>query len=417
MIAIKTILEVKDVSFSYNEKEILKDITFDLKEGEMLGVLGPNGAGKTTLLRIISGALHPSKGTVLVDGKELHHIPPKERAKKMAILPQNEPLVDYLTVREMVMLGRIPYFSLLFGPKKKDEEAVDRALEMVGMKGFANRKMGQLSGGERQKVLIARALAQEPSLLMLDEPIVHLDLSHQLEILFLLKELKEKKKLSIVCVLHDVNLASCFSDKLLLLRDGRIQAYGEPQEVITPDNLKKVFNIQAIIRSNPLSARPYISIIHRKESRGPKVHLIAGGGSGREIMERLVSEGYSISLGVVNVGDSDYETAESLEIQCAEEAPFAPISDEAFNRALELLRETNVVIIAPIPFGWGNLRNLELARLAQREGKVVLIAGNDLEERDFTNGKAKKIIEELMQNGARLFHSIDELLKILRELV
>lgn len=417
MIAIKTILEVKDVSFSYNEKEILKDITFDLKEGEMLGVLGPNGAGKTTLLRIISGALRPSKGTVLVEGKELHQIPPKERAKKMAILPQNEPLVEYLTVREMVMLGRIPYFSLLFGPKKKDEEAVDRALEMVGMKGFANRKMGQLSGGERQKVLIARALAQEPSLLMLDEPIVHLDLSHQLEILFLLKELKEKKKLSIVCVLHDVNLASYFSDKLLLLRDGRIQAYGEPQEVITPDNLKKVFNIQAIIRGNPLSARPYISIVHRREARGPKVHLIAGGGSGREIMERLVSEGYSISLGVVNVGDSDYETAESLEIQCAEEAPFAPISDEAFNRALELLREAKVVIIAPIPFGWGNLRNLELAQLAQRKGKVVLIAGNDLEERDFTNGKAKKIIGELLQNGARLFHSIDELLKILKELV
>jgi iron complex transport system ATP-binding protein len=409
------ILKVVDVSFSYNHRETLKDISFGIKKGEILAILGPNGAGKTTLLRIISGALTPSEGEVFFEGISLKKILPKEKAKRIAVLSQNEPLVEYLKVKEMVMLGRAPYFSLLFGPRKADEEIVKECLNMVGMKEFAERKMGELSGGERQKVLIARALAQQPRLLLLDEPIVHLDLSHQLEILFLLKKLKEERNLAIISVLHDVNLASYFSDRLLLMKDGKIFAFGEPKDVITQENIKKVFNIHAIVRSNPLSSRPYISIVHRHPAKGKRIHLIAGGGSGREIMERLVGEGYSLSLGVVNVGDSDYETAEGLDIECAEEAPFAPISEEAFERAKELVKEAEAVIIAPLPFGKGNLKNLELAEVAKREGKKVFIAGNDIEGRDFTEGEAAKKIESLLKNGAKLFSSIEELLKLLVE--
>jgi iron complex transport system ATP-binding protein len=409
------ILKVVDVSFSYNHRETLKDISFGIKKGEILAILGPNGAGKTTLLRIISGALTPSEGEVFFEGISLKKILPKEKAKRIAVLSQNEPLVEYLKVKEMVMLGRAPYFSLLFGPRKADEEIVKECLNMVGMKEFAERKMGELSGGERQKVLIARALAQQPRLLLLDEPIVHLDLSHQLEILFLLKKLKEERNLAIISVLHDVNLASYFSDRLLLMKEGKIFAFGEPKDVITQENIKKVFNIHAIVRSNPLSSRPYISIVHRHPAKGKRIHLIAGGGSGREIMERLVGEGYSLSLGVVNVGDSDYETAEGLDIECAEEAPFAPISEEAFERAKELVKEAEAVIIAPLPFGKGNLKNLELAEVAKREGKKVFIAGNDIEGRDFTEGEAAKKIESLLKNGAKLFSSIEELLKLLVE--
>lgn len=412
----KTVVEVKDVSFAYNQREILKNISLEVKQGEMLGILGPNGVGKTTLLRVISGALVPFKGDVLFEGVNIREMSPKERARRIAVLPQSEPPVDYLTVREMVMLGRVPYLSLFSGERKEDRESVAKALEMVGIKDLENRKMGQLSGGERQKVLIARALAQQPRLLLLDEPIVHLDLSYQLEVLFLLKKLKEEENLSIICVLHDINLASYFSDELLLMKDGQAFAYGEPSEVITQDNLKKVFNIYALVRDNPLIARPYIRVIHKREAKGPRVHLIAGGGSGREVMEKLVSEGYSLSLGVVNVGDSDYETAEGLDIECVEEAPFAPISEESYNRALELLREAKAVIVAPLPFGWGNIKNLEIAEVAQREGKEILIAGNGLEERDFTGGKAMEKINNLLQNGARLFHSIEELLIILRKL-
>jgi len=409
------ILKVVNVSFSYNQRETLKGISFEVYRGEILGLLGPNGAGKTTLIRIISGALQPSEGEVLFEGVSIYKIPPKERAKKIAVLPQNEPLVEYLTVKEMVMLGRAPYFSLLLGPRKIDEAIVEECLNMVGMRGFSERKMGELSGGERQKVLIARALAQQPRLLLLDEPIVHLDLSHQLEILFLLKKLRDENSLSIICVLHDVNLASYFSDRLLLMKDGKMCAFGEPKEVITQENMKRVFNIYAIVRNNPLSSRPYISIVHRRPTTGKRIHLIAGGGSGREIMERLVGEGYSLSLGVVNVGDSDYETAEGLEIECVEEAPFAPISDEALERAKELVKEAEAVIIAPLPFGRGNLKNLELAEMAQKEGKKILIAGNDIRERDFTGGEAAKKIESLLQNGARLFSSIEELVKLLNE--
>jgi len=412
----KELLKVKGISFAYNRRQILEEVSFEVKEGEILGILGPNGAGKTTLLRVISGTLVPLKGEVLFGGVNIWEMSPKERAKRVAVLPQSEPPADYLTVKEMVMLGRVPYFSLLLGARKEDEERVEKALEMVGMEDFANRKMGQLSGGERQKVLIARALAQQPRLLILDEPIVHLDLSHQLEILFLLKKLQEEENLSIICVIHDVNLASYFSDKLLLMKDGRVFAYGEPAEVITQDNLKKVFDIHALVRGNPLSGRPYISIINKREVKGPRIHLIAGGGSGREIMERLVAEGYSLSVGVVNVGDSDYEIAEGLDIECVEEAPFAPISEEAYSRALELVREAEAVIVAPLPFGWGNMKNLEIAEIAQSEGKEVFIAGNGLEERDFTGGKAREMLEGLLGKGARLFNSLEELLEMLKEL-
>lgn len=412
----KELLEVKGVSFAYNQKKILEDISFAVKEGEMLSILGPNGAGKTTLIRIISGFLPPLKGEILLGGVDIREISPKKRARRIAVLPQSEPPADYLTVKEMVLLGRIPYFSLFLGAGREDKEIVESSLAMVGMVEFQNRKMGQLSGGERQKILIARALAQQPQLLILDEPVVHLDLSHQLEILFLLKKLQEEQNLSLICVLHDVNLASYFSDKLLLLREGRAFAYGEPREVITQENLREVFDIHALVRSNPLSARPYVSIIHKRKGKGPPLHLIAGGGSGREIMERLTGEGYSLSLGVINVGDSDHETAVGLDIECVEEAPFAPITDETFNRALQLLKKAKAIIIAPLPFGWGNIKNLELAEIAQKEGKAIFVAGNDWEERDFTGGEARERIEELLRNGARVFRSIEELQEMLEEL-
>lgn len=411
----KELLEVKNLCFSYNTKNILEDISFKVMEGEIVGILGPNGAGKTTLIRVIAGLLPPKKGEIRFKGINIRDIPQRERARRIAVLPQSEPPIDYLTVQEMVMLGRIPYFSLLRGAGKKDEEIVEKSLEMIGMRDFMYRKMGQLSGGERQKVLIARALAQQPQLLILDEPVVHLDLSHQLEILFLLKRLKEEN-LTIMLVIHDINLASYFSDKLLLLKGGRVFAFGEPSEVITRDNLREVFNIYALVRNNPLSGSPYISVLRKVEERGPLLHIIAGGGSGRELMERLFTEGYSLSIGVINVGDSDYETAIGLDIQCVEEAPFAPISDEAYQKALELVMKSKAVIIAPLPFGWGNIRNLDLAEIAQSEGKTIFIAGNDWSERDFANGEAIKRIEKLLKKGAKVFHSTDELLEMLRVL-
>lgn len=412
----KELLIVKGVSFAFNQRRVLEGISFCLREGEILSILGPNGAGKTTLIRVVSGLLPPLEGEILFEGINLRALSPKERAKKIAVLPQNEAPNDYLTAKEMVMLGRVLYFSLLWGARKEDEEIANWALELVGMGDFKDRKMGELSGGERQKVLIARALAQQPRLLILDEPVAHLDLSHQLEILFLIKKLRDEQNLSIICVIHDVNLASHFSDNLLLMKKGRIFAYGEPSEVITRENLKEVFNIHALVRSNPLSGRPFISVIHKREAKGPLIHLIAGGGSGREIMERLTSEGYSLSLGVINVGDSDHETAVGLDIESAEEAPFAPITEEAFGEALELVRKAKAVIIAPLPFGRGNIKNLEIAEVALEEGKAVFIAGNDWRERDFTGGEATERLERLVSKGAKVFQSIEELLAMLRDL-
>lgn len=407
-------LKVEGVCFSYREgREILKDVYFEAKDRELVGILGPNGAGKTTLIRVIAGGLSPTKGAVWLNGRKVHEIPPQELAREVAVLPQTEPIVNHITVKDMVLLGRTPYLSPWRGRTKKDVEKAREVLRMVGMEDFWDRSMASLSGGERQRVLIARALAQEPRLLLLDEPTVHLDLAQQLEVLSLLKELREKG-LCIICVLHDINLASLYCDRLLLMKDGRIYKKGTPEEVITRESLGEVFNIHVRVHKHPLTSRPYITLLHmRPRKKGRRVHVVSGGGMGEELMRRLTEEGFAVSAGVLNVGDSDYETAERLGIDCAEEAPFAPISERAHRRNLELMSEAEAIIVAPVAFGWGNLKNLEAVVEMQKKGKRIFIASNDWEASDFTGGEAKGRIEELLSNGAQTYSSPEELLKLL----
>jgi iron complex transport system ATP-binding protein len=237
------ILSVYGVSFSYGRNEILKNIEFRVDGGEVVSILGENGSGKSTLLRTINRILKPHKGTVLIDGRAIRKMSRKEIAKTIGYMPQKSNGV-YCNVFEAILLGRKPHIG--WHISKKDMETVRLILAMMNLEKYAMRYTNELSGGELQKVILARALAQEPQILLLDEPINHLDIKNQLEVMELLRNITKKMNLVSMVVMHDINTALRFSDKFLMIRDGEVVASGD-KNIMNPENIRKVFNVDVII--------------------------------------------------------------------------------------------------------------------------------------------------------------------------
>jgi iron complex transport system ATP-binding protein len=248
----KMLLETQNLTGGYTAKAIIHEISLTVKTGEWLSLVGANGSGKSTLLKLISRLLKPQQGTVLLDGKAIHSQPASVVAQNLALLPQQQTIPSGLTVRQLVSLGRTPYqpwwqYSL----QKEDKAKVETALQLTRMDEYSDRFVEELSGGERQRAFLALALAQEPQILLLDEPTTYLDIRYQLELLELLKQLN-KKNLTIITVLHDVNLAARYSTRLALLSQGRIFAVGKPKEILTPANLADVLGVEVVILETPV---------------------------------------------------------------------------------------------------------------------------------------------------------------------
>jgi len=240
-------LRVDRIQFYYEARKVLDEINFEADEGEFIGLIGPNGSGKTTLLKIIDGVLKPKVGSVYLDCKRISEFDSRELARELAIVPQTAELGFDLKVFDVVMMGRYPYLGRLSIEGELDEERVKFWMKLTNTLHLAERSIKEISGGEGQRVLIARALAQEPRILLLDEPTANLDLCYQIEIMNLLKELVEKLGLTIICAIHDLNLAARYSDKIILINDGKIKSMGKPVEVLTEENLREVFKVEAKI--------------------------------------------------------------------------------------------------------------------------------------------------------------------------
>jgi len=264
-------LKIDRVQFYYEARKVLDEISFEACEGEFIGLIGPNGSGKTTLLKIIDGILKPRVGSVYLDCKRISELDPKELARELAMVPQTADLSFDLKVFDVVMMGRYPYLGRLSLEREVDEEKVRFWMRLTNTLHLAERSIKEVSGGERQRVLIARALAQEPRILLLDEPTSNLDVCYQIEIMNLLKELVEKLGLTIICAIHDLNLAARYSDKIILINGGRIKGIGRPIEVLTKENLRDVFKIEAKIEydqdSKSLTIIPIKTIGQELEER------------------------------------------------------------------------------------------------------------------------------------------------------
>ena len=259
-------LKLVQVNGGYHpQKPIVLDITLSINRGDFIGIIGPNGCGKTTLLRLMSRVLNPSGGQMMLDGQDLTKMPLKEFCKKVAFVPQDTAVNFSFTVFDIVLLGRTPHIKRLHFETKKDIAIVDTALQQTQIIHLRQQGINEISSGEKQRVFVAKALAQEPTLLFLDEPTSHLDIGHQTQILELLKQLNNEKKITVVMILHDLNLASEYCNRIVLMDKGRIFKEGTPEEILTYENIESVYKTVVLVKKNPLNGKPYTIVVSQTQ--------------------------------------------------------------------------------------------------------------------------------------------------------
>ncbi|MBP2475190.1 iron complex transport system ATP-binding protein [Crossiella equi] len=251
-------LEATGLTLGYGENVIVDGLDFSVLDGTVTAVIGPNGCGKSTLLRALGRLIAPRRGHVLLDGKRIDKTPTREVAKVLGVLPQTPTAPEGLTVADLVARGRHPHQSWYKQWSSDDEDTVSEALRMTGMLEFAERTLDQLSGGQRQRAWISMALAQGTDLLLLDEPTTYLDLAHQVDVLDLVQRLHHEAGRTVVMVLHDLNLAARYADRLVAMRAGKIVAQGNPSDVLTEDLLREVFGLEAKVIPDPIAGTPLV---------------------------------------------------------------------------------------------------------------------------------------------------------------
>lgn len=395
-------LRIQQAAVTFASTPALDDVTLELAGGEWLALIGPNGAGKTTLLRAIAAAIPLASGTVMLGDDDVAQLKPRARARQMAVVPQEHASVSGWTVEQIVAQGRTPHLGTWKSEGQADREAIAHALRDTDTAGMADRDVATLSGGERQRVYLARALAQTPGILLLDEPTAFLDLQYQWEMLELVQRVRVERGITVVSVLHDLNLAAAFAGRIALLKGGRILAMGTPDVVLTEETIRRGYNRRVSISRHPATGRPIVISwpTERRPISHSRIHVVCGGGTGAALIRRLVADGHTVTAGALNVGDTDWEVARALGVEMAEEAPFSPLSRASLDRAEKLIRAADVVLVAPMPIGPGNLDNLRLATEAADRGQRVLLVGTLDGSRDFTGGKALGLWEAAIRYGA-----------------
>jgi iron complex transport system ATP-binding protein len=400
---------VQALSVRYGEQTVVHDVSFAVAPGEVVALAGPNGSGKSTLLRAATGLLSPSAGAVLLpDGRRVADLGARDRARQLAWMPQEEPEGDNVPLAEYVAYGRYAHGSVWERPSSADQAAVTAALEETDLADKPERGVRQLSGGERQRARLARALAQETAVLLLDEPTAHLDIGHQLDVLGRVRRIARQSPKAVVVALHDLNLAARFSDRIVVLSHGRRVADGVPSEVLSAELLERVWGIVAEVRRDRVTGLPYL--LPRLAARapsppasaspGPRVHVVAGGGSGADLLRRLVDEGYDVTAGVLPLFDTDAVAAQELGVPTAVELPFAPIGAEALGRLRELLAGAEAIVVAPFPVGPTNAANLEAIRSFAGTVPVVLVDQPAGLRWDYADGRGARARDAVAAAGA-----------------
>ncbi|NQS99597.1 MAG: ABC transporter ATP-binding protein [Candidatus Omnitrophica bacterium] len=254
-------LEINNLSCGYDDKVVIREMNCQIKHKEIVGIIGPNGSGKTTLLRAITRVLKPKQGEILLKERDIRQMSLKALAREIAVVAQSLP-GGSVSVEEFVLLGRIPHLNRLqFLETKQDLAVAERAMSLTDSLRIKDQFIEEISGGERQLAQIARALAQEPTLLLLDEPTAHLDITHQVGVLDLIKRLNREFGLTVIMVLHDLNLASAYCDRLILLHNGGIHQQGSPKQVLTYQTIEEVYQTVVVVKQDPLTSRPYIFLV------------------------------------------------------------------------------------------------------------------------------------------------------------
>ena len=406
----QVMLSFSDVAVGYGNRPVLKNVTFQIEKGEYVALIGSNGTGKSTLIKCVSGLLPLESGRVEICGRDLKRLKSRERAQMVAVVPQSY-YVDYdFTVEDIVMMGRNPYIDFRHRESEEDRAIAKRAMEMTNTEIFLDRYYNELSGGERQRVILARAIAQQPQIILLDEPTSALDLHHQIEVMELIRQLNEKENITVMAVLHDINLASRFCSRIVILKDGKIKADGTPQEIICREEMESLYQMKLLVKNNPLLEKPEIipiRVMDEEPAASPlRIHVICGDHGGVRLIEQLHNAGHHVSIGVVNWGSDDDEICRYLDIPRVEIGAFQPVRPEDQDKNIQMMREADVVIVADIPFGEANIRNLD--GLEQIPGRLYM--HENIRNRDFTDGKVERRLKEIaMKKGIRFYSDIPEI--------
>ncbi len=263
--SIQPILEINDLSGGYYHSEIIRDFSFKVNPGDFIGFIGPNGSGKTTLLRLLSRALAFTKGNIVFKGHPVNSISLKAFAQKAAFVPQETAINFPFLVAEIVLLGRIPHIKRMYSETRHDIQIAEHAMEITDTLHLKEKNITEISLGERQRVIIAKAIAQQPELLFLDEPTAHLDIGHQIQILDLLKRLNRDQGLTIIMAIHDLNLAGAYCNRIVLLSRGKVFKEGDPKSVLTYQNIEAVYKTIVVVKDNPLNDKPYVLLVPQEK--------------------------------------------------------------------------------------------------------------------------------------------------------
>lgn len=390
----ENIIELKNITLKYGDYEVLRDISFNIKKGEFTSIIGPNGAGKSTVLKAIMKNIELASGDISIKGKSIKNITHKEKACIIGFVPQEFNISFDFTVYDIVAMGRNPYIAKFKKSKFDDKKIIEESLQKTNTYEFKDKYFNSLSGGEKQRVIIARALAQQPEILILDEATSSLDIHHQLDILELIHSLNREDGLTVLTIMHDLNLASRFSDKIVLLSKNGVIKSGTPSEVIDEQVLKNVYDMDMVVRENKLLSYPEIiplRIRKSKEEKNIHVHIICGGGTGEYIIQKLYSERYKISCGILIEGDSDLDICRSLNLDYVVEYPFSKFSEESIAKNKEYIDNSDVIIVTDVAIGYGNFDNIKLIENIRDKKIIILHSVN----RDFVNGEYEKILTEL----------------------
>lgn len=358
-------LRTERLSVGYNKKVLIGGIELELRRGQIMTLIGPNGAGKSTILKSLIRQLPLVEGTVYLSGEDMAALGEREAAQRLSVLMTAHVHPELMTCFDVAAAGRYPYTGRLGLLTREDREKTVKSLELVHAAGLAGRDFSRISDGQRQRVLLARALNQEPEVLALDEPTSFLDIRHKLELLAILKDMVRERELAVIMSLHELDLAQKISDWVVCVRGDSISRQGPPEEIFTARYITELYggargSYNALFGSLELEA-----------ARGePQVFVIGGGGAGIPVYRRLQREGMPFAAGVLGENDLDYPVALALAAETVSERPFQPIGEEAFRRAVSVMERCARVLCPVEDFGEMNEGNRRLREIAQDRGKL-----------------------------------------------
>jgi iron complex transport system ATP-binding protein len=339
-------LEVEGVDVRLGDVPVLSDVSMTAESGTFVGLVGPNGAGKTTLLRTANGTLAPDAGTVTVGGDDVHAMSSKAVSRRVATVPQDTAISFEFSVRDIVEMGRYPHRGRFERPD--DGDVVERALERAQVADFADRAITEVSGGERQRVLLARALAQDAPVLLLDEPTASLDVTHQVRTLDLVRDLVGDESRTAVAAIHDLTLAGRYCDEIVALADGRVVDAGPVDDVLSEGTLADAFGDGVVVASHPVTGTPLVTARGPRADRDGRVHVVGTGRRTARLVARLATAGFAVSLGVVPEGDAAHEAARDLGVDAVTVPPFEGVTADARRAASERAERADAVVVADL---------------------------------------------------------------------